>query len=471
MERKCPMFRGRVGMGIEEWVEEVNASIRTRHLGTLDQAYFIFDHLDGEAKDEIRYRTRAEREDPTKVLAILKELYGCSKSYVALQEDFFSRRQLDGESLHNFSHALLSLMNEVTQSSPVAVPNPDVLLRDTFVEHLLDFELRRELKRLVRQTPGLSMLEVRAEAVQWEREGRPCDFARGRSCSAPSLCAMQSSRAQQNSHPPQKNPVKSEMTELRALLLAQQEQINQLINSWAILQVPVRQARPGRSPSVVCRRCQRPGHYARDCDNDRAVPVQQTAALRRKERHDQRVHSQVQRTMLKPVPRSHWPDLPAAPPEPPERHDQRVHRQVQRTMLKPVPRSHWPDPPAAPPVAEPESTEKAKAGQSVIVGPPDASMQPAPPNLARSPAAASGSVKPHEQIELPFLTLALPVLTDPGPGGGVLPPGRMSRVTAGRRGTPHHLPVSESRTTAIWATNSQVPDSSKRTIAVFRPWG
>ena len=53
MERKCPMFRGRVGMGIEEWVEEVNASIRTRHLGTLDQAYFIFDHLDGDTESRL----------------------------------------------------------------------------------------------------------------------------------------------------------------------------------------------------------------------------------------------------------------------------------------------------------------------------------------------------------------------------------------------------------------------------------
>ncbi|KAL7870657.1 hypothetical protein SRHO_G00081540 [Serrasalmus rhombeus] len=159
--------------------EEVQASIRARHLGPLDQAYFMLDHLEGEAKDEIRYRSRAEREDPQKILSVLKELYGCSKSYVALQESFFGHKQLEGESLQEFSHALLALMDKVKQSAPNIVLNSDVLVRDQFVEHVLDSTLRRELKRLVRQTPGLSMLQVRAEAIQWEREGRPEDSSRG----------------------------------------------------------------------------------------------------------------------------------------------------------------------------------------------------------------------------------------------------------------------------------------------------
>lgn len=159
-ERKCPVFRGRSGVGIDEWVEEVNACVRARHLSPRDQAYFMFDHLDGEAKDEIRYRPREEREDPERIVSILKDLYGCSTSYVALQEQFFSRKQLDGESLQEYSHALLSLMDKVKQTSPESVPQSDLLLCDQFVEHVINSDLRRELKRLVRQTPGLSILEV-----------------------------------------------------------------------------------------------------------------------------------------------------------------------------------------------------------------------------------------------------------------------------------------------------------------------
>lgn len=272
-ERRCPVFRGRSGVGIDEWVEEVNACVRARHLGSRDQADFMFDHLGGEAKDEIRYRPREAREDPEQIISILKDLYGCSTSYVALQEQFFSRKQLDGESLQEYSHALLSLMDKVKQTSPESVPQSDLLLRDQFVEHVIDSDLRRELKRLVRQTPGLSMLEVRAAAIRWEQEGRPSDVTRGRSYSVPSLCAMQTSRGQYIPSSPV-NPASSEMAELRAMLLTQQEQINLLTQSLTALQGPVRHVRPSRPAPVICRRCQKPGHYARECDNERVVPAQ-----------------------------------------------------------------------------------------------------------------------------------------------------------------------------------------------------
>lgn len=81
---------------------------------------------------------------------------------------FFSGKQLDGESLQEYSHALISLMDKVRQVSPDAVPQPGVLLRDQFIEHVMDSALRHELKRLVRQTPGLSMLKVQAATIRWE---------------------------------------------------------------------------------------------------------------------------------------------------------------------------------------------------------------------------------------------------------------------------------------------------------------
>lgn len=117
-DRKCPMFRGRTGLSINEWVEEVQACMRARHLYRGDQALFIYDHLENEAREEIKYRSREERGDPDQILAILQELYGCSKSYVSLQEEFFSRKQRDDETLQQFSHALLCLMDKVVTNAP-----------------------------------------------------------------------------------------------------------------------------------------------------------------------------------------------------------------------------------------------------------------------------------------------------------------------------------------------------------------
>ncbi|KAK0145448.1 hypothetical protein N1851_015636 [Merluccius polli] len=112
-DRKCPMFRGRSGIALVEWVEEVQACVRARHLSLADQAFFLFDHLEGEAREEIKYRPSVERGDPARIIAILQELYGCSESYVALQEAFFSRKQHEGETLLEFSLALMSLMERV----------------------------------------------------------------------------------------------------------------------------------------------------------------------------------------------------------------------------------------------------------------------------------------------------------------------------------------------------------------------
>lgn len=262
-EKKCPVFRGTSGIPVEDWIEEVRAVLRARYLKPVDQAYFIYDHLEGEAKDEVKYRPKAEREDPEKILTILQDMYGCSKSYVSLQQSFFSRKQQEGETLQEFSHALCCYMDKIKRSAPQGMRHADTLLRDQFVEHVLDFNLRRELKRLVRQHPDYTLLEVRAEAMRWEREGRP-DEHRGRSYSVPSVRATQCSGA---AAPSSGN---TEIKELKYMLQKQQEQLNQLTQSLLALQsAPRPPPRPKRPLTVICRRCQKPGHYARECDNTR----------------------------------------------------------------------------------------------------------------------------------------------------------------------------------------------------------
>lgn len=240
------MFRGKSGIGLTEWLEEARACMRARHLSTLDQAFFLFDHLEGEARDEIKYRPYVEREDPDKIISVLPELYGCPKSYVALQEAFFSRRQQEGETLQEFSLALMGLMALVKERAPTGLINAETLLRDQFVEHVLDGALRRELKQMVRRQPGATLLEVRGEAIRWEREGLP-GGGRGRSHSVPSAFGLQ--YGVQGSREATTPPQGSEMAELREMLRRQQEQLNQLTQSISALQGPVRCTGPRCTPS------------------------------------------------------------------------------------------------------------------------------------------------------------------------------------------------------------------------------
>lgn len=72
-----------------------------------------------------------------------------------------------------------------------------------------------------------TLLEVRSEAIQWEREGLP-GGTRGRCYSLPSACGLQFSVL---GHPHGSLPsasLTSELGELKELLKRQQEQLNQL---------------------------------------------------------------------------------------------------------------------------------------------------------------------------------------------------------------------------------------------------
>ena len=267
-DRKCPTFRGRSGIGLAEWLEEVQACMRARHLSVPDQAFFLFDHLEGEAREEIKYRPSEVRSDPDRIIEVLQELYGCAESYVALQEAFFSRRQHEGETLLEFSLALMALMASVKRRAPGGMPNSEVLLRDQFVEHVLDGTLRRELKQFVRRQPTATLLEARSEAIRWEREGLP-GGVRGRSHSVPAVfgaqCAVQGS-SQISVGPPQS----SELREIREMLKLQQEQLNQLTQRISCLQGPQQPSRTAFRGPIICLRCQQPGHIARECDGVRA---------------------------------------------------------------------------------------------------------------------------------------------------------------------------------------------------------
>ena len=66
-ERKCPYFSGsnsKLDMSIYDWIEQLQSCLRDRHMTAREKALFLYDHLEGEAKTEIRFRTLVERENP-----------------------------------------------------------------------------------------------------------------------------------------------------------------------------------------------------------------------------------------------------------------------------------------------------------------------------------------------------------------------------------------------------------------------
>lgn len=189
---------------------------------------------------------------------------GAHSPILPCSKTFFSRKQLEGESLQEYSHALFALMDKLVQHTPGGMTNAVVLLRDQFVEHVLDSGLRRELKRFVRLDPDSTLLDVRKEAIRWVGEGFHSE-RRERSHSLPASSVLQYRvQGQIDSSSPSEVNV-SELTELKRMMRAQQEQLNELTQSLRQLQSQSVGNRPRQPGPIICRRCNQPGHIARNC--------------------------------------------------------------------------------------------------------------------------------------------------------------------------------------------------------------
>lgn len=291
-ERKCPRFAGKLSqdsLTVEDWVEEARRHLSLRPMSTAEQTLAIFDLLDGEARAEIKFRPASERDDPEKIFSILSNVYGCSHSYISLQKQFFQRRQHDGESLREFSHALMSLMEAVKRKDPACFAHPDTVLRDQFIEFVRDSMLRRELRRHVRLNPAVNFLDVRREAIRWAEEGEHSSSQRPRaqSCSTNSITEFSV-----DSHAAALTP-STELAEVKESLRKQQAQLDTILKR---LDTPF--APTGLTPSPmpvppssraqlrgsryrfhpdgrpICMRCGQPGHIARFCKTDMVTTLQ-----------------------------------------------------------------------------------------------------------------------------------------------------------------------------------------------------
>lgn len=271
-ERKCPFFSGsksKSDISIYDWIENVESCWRGRNMTSREKALFLYDHLEGEAKAEIRFRSLTERENPDTILRILKEVYGSSSSFVSLQRQFFDRKQKDRESLKEFSHSLWALIEEIKRAYPDRLIDSDILVRDQFVEHVRDVSLRRELKSIVRNDPQVSFIALRHQAIRWVEEGEhPSGQARvGFHHGEVDVNVEGACRAVTAGKG-------LELSTLQKQLDQQQSQIDKILKSLSKIESVLNQpASRSHNPNYqftteglpICLRCRKPGHVLRQC--------------------------------------------------------------------------------------------------------------------------------------------------------------------------------------------------------------
>lgn len=172
-ERQIQTFSGDCGTdrrSVEEFIEEVQRVLRSREQTTEEQCDYILSLLRGPALEEVRLCMSSQTVGPSDLYSYLRNAFGEKRSTTQLLQAFYNRKQTDGEDLRDYSHALSQILHSVVKLSTAAIPNEQTVLRDQFIEGLKDAALRRELRKIVRDKPESSLLDVRNEALLWEME-------------------------------------------------------------------------------------------------------------------------------------------------------------------------------------------------------------------------------------------------------------------------------------------------------------
>ena len=156
-----------------DFCDEITHYLDSRFRGTDSQkASYLFDHLSGKARKEVKFRlgdvTKATVDD---ILVVLDNVFGIRETTTQLLQKFYSRNQKKTEQSEDYAYALIDIMRQLQHKAPKQYSNVDEMMKEKFADGVLDVSLKRELKRLNSDRPGLKFWELRDRARKWLEDG------------------------------------------------------------------------------------------------------------------------------------------------------------------------------------------------------------------------------------------------------------------------------------------------------------
>ena len=278
-DRKLEKFAGRPKTekdpAVEEWLED--AEYHMKMMGEDEKVQFLLDHLTGRAKDELRIRDGSSKNTAGKIVKLLKELFQDSDTVAQMQQTFYQRDQKVNESLQEYSLVLLKLAGRLQKKAPSAVGNMDVLLRERFIEGILDKQLRREMRRFAMEHSEAPFHAFRQKVLTWAEDSKSHLTA--------TVSTHKQETLQVDAQSCEESSIMKMLKQQQELIQKQQKQLDEL--SAALKTSTVSQngyqnsnrggARGrgfrgrgrgrGNQHSNLCFNCQEEGHYARSCPN------------------------------------------------------------------------------------------------------------------------------------------------------------------------------------------------------------
>ena len=261
--------------------------------------------LEGKALREIQRHSKDDRDAAEKILNLLDAKYADRRTATQIRRQFYETVQKPGQSINNFSDALLECVEGANERLGVDHESLDSMMRDQFAENVLDQMLRWELRKVATTDDDATFDDLREIALNWE-SGMTTPTTAGATASGKSRSAAVVEETKAN----------EELNLLREMVIGQQKQIESLKNGQKDLMNAIKEKNnnehsysreysrdqsrdQGRGSSPVCYYCGRYGHIQFYC---------------RKRMDDQR-RKPSDNSMPKPAPRA------SAPPQ--QQHQQK----------------------------------------------------------------------------------------------------------------------------------------------------
>lgn len=273
---------------ITEWLADLNTYTRQVGLDDEEKLSTALDFLGGVAKEEVLCTPTEDRDSFAQLSALLVKRFGAPETVQSLTRALYSRTQLVGESLADFSRALIRLHDRMEHTA-VNAQERDALnqlresaLKEQFCKGVRDMSIKRELRKLLYSQPDLSFSELREFALDMFPNTEQSCEAEDSTVDCDTAMALKAAAAPPVNGLSELIDCQKQLVQSMNKLVVQQADISSKIQSMSEGIETLVDAQ--RRSAIKCSFCHRSGHTAERCfkrkrseDNKKSEPARNSA--------------------------------------------------------------------------------------------------------------------------------------------------------------------------------------------------